>query len=220
MYNSLGSKLDTLSGPDLMEELGKLAVVQRLAEEQDVEAVVCVNNPAMVYMENTAKPKSHRSPAQGSLTQRSPAHSSTKVHRQSFHEGNANDKVLVRQVQEDLAAEDQPLATEVRQVVPAEEQFLAAEDQALATEVQPVVAAEDQILAAEDQVLGRAVQLVVAAEDHAEQDEDRCVHPSKQEEGQTVHAESTAGITIAQKGGISSWPAERDQPSLTQKKMR
>jgi hypothetical protein len=181
MYNSLGSKLDTLSEPDLMEELEKLAVVKCIAEQQDVEAVDYVNNLAMVYMENTAKPTSHRSPTHRSLTQRSPDHSSTKVHSQSFHEEKekANDKVLVIKVQEDLAAEDQALATEVR----------------------PVVAAEDQILAAEDQVLGKAVQLVVAAEDQAEQDEDQSVHPSKQEEEQAVPAESTAGLTITHSGG-------------------
>jgi hypothetical protein len=172
MYNSLGSKLDTLSEPDLLEELKKLAVVKHIAEQQDVGAMVYMNNQAMVNMENTAKPTSLRSPAHGCLTQRSPVHSSTRVHSQSFPEEHANDKVLVVQVQEDLAAEDQ----------------------ALATEVQPVVAAEDQ-------VLGKAVQLVVAAEDQAEQDEDRHVHPSKQEEDQTVHAESTAGNIIAHRGG-------------------
>jgi hypothetical protein len=52
MYNSLGSKLDSLSEPDLLKELEKLAVVRRIAEQQDVEAVVCVNNQAVVNMED------------------------------------------------------------------------------------------------------------------------------------------------------------------------
>jgi hypothetical protein len=109
MYNNLGSKLDTLSETDLMQELEKLAVVKSIAEQQDVDnpAMVYANNPALVYMENTAKPTSHRSPAHSSLTHRSPAHSSHQVHSQSIHEEKANDKVLAIQVQEDLVAEDQ-----------------------------------------------------------------------------------------------------------------
>jgi hypothetical protein len=200
MYNSLGGKLDTLSEPDLIKELEKLAVVKCIAEQQNVEAVDYVNNTDVVYMKNTAKPTSLKSPVHSSLTQRSPNHSGTKVHSQSFREGNTNEKVLVEQIQEDLAAEDQALAIEVQQVVAAEDQDLAAEDQALAI-VQPGVAAEDQILAAEDQVLGTAVQLIMAAEAQTKQDEDRRVHPSKQEDDQAAHAASPAGITIAHRGG-------------------
>jgi hypothetical protein len=85
--------------------------------------------------------------------------------------------------------------------VATEDQDLEAEDHALDTEVLPVMAAENQILAAEDQVLGTAVQLIMAAEDQTDKDEDQCVHASKQEEDQTVREESTAGITIAHKGG-------------------
>ena len=79
------------------------------------------------------------------------------------------------------------------------------------------MAAENQILAAEDQVLGAAVQLIMAAEDQTDQDEDRRVHPSKEEDDQAVYAASTAGITIAHRGGISPWPTGKDLPSLTQK---
>jgi hypothetical protein len=81
MYKVLGSQLDTLSETDLMKELGKLAVVRSVAEQQDVDnpamvyvdnpAMVYVDNPAMIYMENTTKkPTSHRSPAHSSLTHR------------------------------------------------------------------------------------------------------------------------------------------------------
>ena len=49
MYKALGSKLDTLSESDLMEELERLAVVKSIA------LVQAVNYPAMIYVENTAK---------------------------------------------------------------------------------------------------------------------------------------------------------------------
>ena len=116
MYNSLGSKLDTLSETDLMEELEKLAVMKSIAEQQDV------NNPAIAYMENTAKPTSHKYPAQCSLTHRSPVHNSPKVHSQSFNEEKANDKVLAIQAQEDLVAEDQAEQDEARRVHPSKQE--------------------------------------------------------------------------------------------------
>jgi hypothetical protein len=142
MYNSLGSKLDSLSEPDLLKELEKLAVVKRIAEQQDVEAVVCVNNQAVVYMENTAKPTSPSSPPHCSLTQKYPNHSGNN---QSFHEENTNDKILVVQVQEDLAAEDQALDTEVQPVVAAEDRAEQDEGQ----RVHPSKQEEDQTEQAE-----------------------------------------------------------------------
>jgi hypothetical protein len=149
MYNSLGSKLDSLSEPDLFKELEKLAVMKHIAEPQDMEVVDCVNKQAVVYMENTNKPTSPGSPPHFSLTQKDPIHSDNV---QTFHPENTNDNLLVVQDQE------------VQQVVAAEDQDLAAEEQALATEIQQVVAAEDQDLAAEDQAL-ETIQPVVAEDD-------------------------------------------------------
>ena len=88
MYNSLGSKLDSLSEPDLFKELEKLAVMKHIAEPKDMEDVACVNNQAVVYMENTTKPTSPGSPPHFSLPQKDPIHSDNV---QSFHKENTND---------------------------------------------------------------------------------------------------------------------------------
>jgi hypothetical protein len=79
MYDALGSKLDTLSESDLMEELEKLAVVKIVA------VVQAVNYPAMIFEENPAKqPTAHRNTA----------HSSHHAHSQPIPEDEAEDQVF------------------------------------------------------------------------------------------------------------------------------
>ena len=71
MYNALGSKVDTLSETDLMEELEKLAVVKIVA------VVQAVNYTAMISEENPVKqPTAHSIPAHGSPAHSSPTHRS------------------------------------------------------------------------------------------------------------------------------------------------
>ena len=113
MYNALGSKLDTLSESDLMEELAKLAVVKSIA------VVQAVHYPAMISKENSAKkPTAHRSPA----------HSGHHVHSQSIPEEKAEDQVLATEVQQvkptqqDLVAEDLAAQEEAQRVHPAQQE--------------------------------------------------------------------------------------------------
>jgi hypothetical protein len=79
MYDALGSKVNTLSETDLMEELEKLAVE---------EIVAVMNNENYATMISKEEGPAHRSTAHRSPAHRSPAHSST-AHRCPAHSSTA-----------------------------------------------------------------------------------------------------------------------------------
>jgi hypothetical protein len=90
MYDALGSKINTISETDMMEELGKLAVEEELAVEEIIAVVRNMNNSTMISEEKPVKqPTAHSSPAH-----RSPAHSSTAhnspAHRSPSHSSPAH----------------------------------------------------------------------------------------------------------------------------------
>jgi hypothetical protein len=87
MYDTLGSKVDTLSETNLMEELEKLAVVKTVAVMQ------AVNYPAMISEENPVKqPTAHSNPAHKGPAHSSPTHSS-QTHTSTANSSSAHSNI-------------------------------------------------------------------------------------------------------------------------------
>ena len=96
--------------------------------------------------------------------------------------------------------DEEVLATEVQQVLAAEDQVLPAEDQVLAAEDQ-VLAAEVHVLAAEDQVLSTEVQQVLETEEAAQvqvlagEDDDQVL--AAEDDVQVLAADEASQVLVA-----------------------
>ena len=97
MYDALGSKINTISETDMMEELVNLAVEENITVVEIIAVMESIYFPTVISEKNPAnqpsahKSQAHSSPDHSSQTQRSPAHIST-THSSSAHSSTAHSK--------------------------------------------------------------------------------------------------------------------------------
>jgi hypothetical protein len=216
MYDALGSKIDTISETDMMEELEKLAVEEIVAVVKKWNYATMISEEKPVKQPIAHSSPAHRSPAHSSLAhsstahrspaQSSPAHSSPAKQPTAKFKTPALAQALAKMGlhREDTHGRHGPAAGGGAEKVHPSEIPRPEDQQVLAQEDQQVLAPEAQQILAEEKPLDDTVVGLIRGSDPGLQEGGQ--DPGLQEGGRDPGLQVGGKDPGLQVGGRRPWP--------------